>query len=239
LGVILTNWVPSNYIQDSIWDGWAYAAVVFTDGTAAAQTAAFRQFVEKHYAADWNEIWSEIFQVVYAAAPSRRRTTASPAGLLMPTPWSNDRELASVLGQASPPSNPFTRLRSLLVMTEPLVRKNLSDFQAFELSVEYLERMFWREAVVIEQAAKKPLNTTASTLLIRSIAERDRALAETLSRDWDNGRPPDSELKSAPLVDLGPKYQLFFQWKQATTYSAFLADHPDRFYRLLNAAKPG
>ena len=27
LGVVLTNWVPSRYVQDSIWDGFAYAAV--------------------------------------------------------------------------------------------------------------------------------------------------------------------------------------------------------------------
>ncbi len=237
LGVILTNWVPSNYIQNSIWDGWAYAAVAFTDGTATAQTSGFRQFVEKHYAADWNEIWSEIFQIIYAAAPSRRRAAASEAGLILPTPWSNDQELADVLRQASPVSNPFPRLRSLLVLTEPLVRKNLSDFQAFQLSVEYLERIFWRESVVAEQAAKKPLDKAASTLLIQSIAERDRVLAEVLARDWDNGRPSDSEAKSRPLVDLGPKYQLLFQWKQAAIYSAFLADHPDRFYQLLDAAK--
>jgi hypothetical protein len=156
----------------------------------------------------------------------------------LPTPWSNDQELAKVLGQASPASNPFTRLRSLLILTEPLVRKNLSDFQAFQLSVEYLERLFWRESSVTEQAAKKPLDKAASTLLIQSIAERDRALAEVLIRDWDNGRPSNSELKSTPLVDFGPKYQLLFQWKQAAIYSAFLADHPDRFYQLLDAAKP-
>ncbi len=239
LGVILTNWAPTRYIQDSIWDGWAYAAVAFKDGTTIAQTSGFRRFVEKHYAANWNESWAEIFQTIYDAAPCRSRETAmSRDGLALPIPWSSDQELAGVLGQASPASNPFTRLRSLLVLTEPLVRKNLSDFQAFELSVEYLERLFWREAVVIEQAVKKPLDKTASTLLIQSIAGRDCALAEALSRDWDKGRPSNSEAKSEPLVDLGPTYQLLFQWTQVATYSAFLAEHPDRFYQLLNAARP-
>src|SRR5262249_24613212 len=33
LGVILTNWVPSRYIQNSIWDGFSYAAVAFNEGT--------------------------------------------------------------------------------------------------------------------------------------------------------------------------------------------------------------
>src|ERR1035441_10758379 len=47
LGVILTNWVPSRYVQNSIWDGFAYAAVAFNEGTATAQSAAFRRFVER------------------------------------------------------------------------------------------------------------------------------------------------------------------------------------------------
>lgn len=239
LGVILTNWVPSNYIQNSIWDGWTYAAVAFTDGTAIAQTTGFRLFVEKHYAAEWNENWSEIFEIIYDVAPHRNKhTAASQASLALPIPWSNDQELVGVLGQASFSANPFTRLRSLLVLSEPLVRKNLSDFQAFGLSVECLERVFWREAVVIEQARQKPLDKAAITLLIQSIAERDHALLDALSKDWDNGRPADSEAKTEPLVDLGSKYQLLFQWRQAAAYSASLADHPDRFYQLLSAAKP-
>src|ERR1700733_3268110 len=54
LGVVVTNWVPSRYLQNSIWDGFAYAAVALKDGTATAQNSAFRRFVAKHYGADWN-----------------------------------------------------------------------------------------------------------------------------------------------------------------------------------------
>jgi len=48
LGVILTNWVPSRYIQNSLWDGFAYAAVAFNHGTATAQNSGLRRFVERH-----------------------------------------------------------------------------------------------------------------------------------------------------------------------------------------------
>lgn len=238
LGVILTNWIPSRYIQNSIWDGFAYAAIAFRDGTATAQTSGFRRFVEKHYGANWNEVWAEVFHMIYDAAPYMKdRETASWMGLVLPIPWSNDEQLAALLKDASPRPNPFTRIRSLLVQLEVLVMKNLSDFQAFELCVTYLERIFWREAVVIELSAKKPLERVANDLLIQNIAERDRELAEALTKDWDRGRFPDSEAKLEPVFGLEPKDQLLFQWERATAYSASLASHPDRFYQLMQ--KPG
>jgi len=154
-------------------------------------------------------------------------------GLLLPVPWSNDEQLAALLKDASPRPNPFTRIRSLLVQLEPLMMKNYADFRGFGLCVQYLERMFWREAVVIEQAAKKPLKREAADLLIQSIAERDRELAEALTKDWDQGRFPNAEAKLEAVYGLEPKDQLLFQWKRATAYSSSLASNPDRFYRLI------
>ncbi|WP_058185333.1 family 20 glycosylhydrolase [Terracidiphilus gabretensis] len=238
LGVILTNWVPSRYIQNSIWDGFAYAAVAFQQGTATAQTSGFRRFVEKHYGAGWNESWGEAFESIYAAAPSiKDRETASWMGLHLPVPWSSDEQLAALLKDGTRQPNPFTRLRSLLIELEPLVMKNLGDFQAFALSVEYLERMFWREAVILEHRAEGPQAQEARDLLIKGIADRDQTLAEALSRDWDRGRSPLSRAKTELLPYLEPKDQLVFQWKQAAAYSASLARHPERFYQLMQTAK--
>ena len=238
LGVILTNWVPSRYVQNSIWDGFAYAAVAFHQGTATAQTSAFRRFVEKHYHAAWSQTWSEAFDIVYNAAPyMESKATASWMGLRLPVPWSSDEQLAALLKNGSPQPNPFTRLRALLVELEPQVMKNISDFQAFALCVEYLERLFWRNQVVLEHAAKLPDRETAAEL-IQAIAQRDRALAEALAKDWDSTRFPNALAKSEPVYDLRPKDQMLFTWQQAANYSAQLASHPDRFYQLLQTARP-
>jgi hypothetical protein len=238
LGVILTNWVPSRYIQNSIWDGFAYAAVAFNDGTATAQSAAFRRFVERHYGATWNKDWSEAFQIIYDAAPAvQEQPTASSTGLPLKVPWSNDEQLAAAFRIRSPGQNPFTRLRSVLVQLEAQVLKNLADFQSFALCVEALQRMYWREAVVIEEVAKQPLKRETTDLLVQGIAQGDQALAEALSKDWDKGRFPDSAAKSELLFDLQPKDQLLLQWVQAAKYSASLASHPERFPQLLEKAK--
>jgi hypothetical protein len=239
LGVILTNWIPSRYIQNSIWDGFAYAAVAFNQGTATAQTSGFRRFVEKHYRAVWNEVWDEAFQLIYDDAPYvEGRETASWMGLRLLVPWSDDEQLVALMRDGSPRPNPFTRLRSLLVQLELLVLNNLSDFQAFALCIEYLEKMFWRETIVIECATGRSLTQATTDLLIQNIAERDREMADALSRDWDRGRSPQSAAKLGPVFGLQAKDQLLFQWERAATYSASLASHPDRFYQLIEKTKP-
>lgn len=238
LGVILTNWVPSRYIQNSIWDGFAYAAVAFTKGSSAAQSSGFQRFVENHYSADWNNDWDEAFRMIYSTAPKVHERKASADAISLRVPWSSDEQLASVLTRRSAHSNPFTRLHSLLRQLKDRVSKNREDFQAFLLSVAYLEHVYWREEVVAESAAKKALAAEESASLITNIRDRDSALAEALSKDWDQGRFSDSSAKSRPLFGFEPKDQLVFQFQCAADYSASLASHPDRFFQLLTAAKP-
>jgi hypothetical protein len=236
LGVILTNWVPSRYIQNSIWDGFAYAAVAFNDSSAGARASGHRCFVERHYGTQWNESWSEAFQLIYDAAPAfGERDTSSSTALRLTIPFSDEESLAALFKNHASGSNPFTRLRSLLVPLEPSVLKNLSDFRAFALSVQYLEAAFWRESIIFEQAAVKPIDLESARLLIQNIAERDRTLAEALAKDWDRGRSPDSAAKRAPLFGFAPKDQLLFQWQRAADFSANLSLNPDRFYLLLKA----
>lgn len=233
LGVILTNWVPSRYIQNSIWDGFAYGAVAFKNGTAVARTDAFRRFVERHYRAKWNETWDHVFQLIYATAPQINEKRNAAGTMPLHVPWSNDQELAAVLKDSSPSVDPFTRLRSLLVQLEPQVLKNFADFQAFELSVDYLALLYWREEIVREYGARKQFTSADSDMIIQTVAERDRIMAEALTKDWDQGRFKDSAAKLKPLYGLQPKDQLLFQWTRAAEYSASLASHPDRFHQLL------
>ncbi len=238
LGVILTNWVPSRYVQNSIWDGFAYAAVGFKEGSSVAQKLGFQRFVENHYRADWNNDWEEAFRLIYDNAPQVEEREATAGAVPLHVPWSNDEQLAKALGDRSPRSDAFTRLRGLLVQLEKQVSKNISDFQAFALSVAYLEHLYWREAIVVEGHARKPLTQVDAALLIKNIADRDRTLAEALSREWDQGRFSDSAAKLKPLFGLQPKDQLVFQFERATKYSSSLASHPDRFFQLLNVSKP-
>jgi hypothetical protein len=236
LGVVLTNWVPSRYVQNSLWDGFAYAAVAFKYGSAAAQVSAFRRFVERHFGAQWSEHWSEAIKLLYDAAPLYNGKAGS-LGLKLPVPFSSEAELAATLKDRTEPVNPFPRVRELLAGAQPGVAKNQADFAALLLSVRYLEALFWRQSV-IQQTAAKPLDRGTALELIRNIAGRDRALLDELSRDWDTGRPADSPTKLAPLYGMEPKDQLVFQWSRAATFSTELAAAPERFLAILRSAGP-
>ena len=235
LGVILTNWVPSRYIQNSLWDGYAYAAVAFNHGSAAARSSAFRSFVERHFGAQWNESWSQAFTLLYDAAPIYGDEKATPPGLRLPVPFSTEDELRAALKVRTYPANPFPHLREILATLKPSVIKNAGDFEALLLSVRYLETLFWRQGVIQERAATEPFDRDAARELIQTIAERDRTLLDALNKDWDAGRPADSPAKLAPLYGMEPKDQLVFQWSRAAAFSADLAAHPDRFHALVQS----
>jgi hypothetical protein len=237
LGLVLTNWVPSRYLQNSIWDGFAYGAVAFKEGSAAAQSHALRRFVERHYGAKWSDVWSEAVQLIYEAAPTAERPDPkSPLRRQLTVPYSSEEELTALIKHGSLKSDPFTRLQSLLHQLEPTITKNLPDFRAFALSVEYLDAASWRESSVLELATKKPVDSESAQALIEKIAARDRELARALENDWDSGRPADSPAKSSPLYGFQPKDQLLFQWQKATDFTKELAGRPQRFFKLLQAA---
>ena len=238
LGVILTNWVPSRWIQNSIWDGFAYAAVAFRDGLAVARNSAFRRFVEKHYGATWNDTWSEVFRLIYHLAPQVEHSPSESATIPLRIPFSTDQQLSAVLHHPAPRSNPFTHLHTLLPQLGTSVTKNEPDFRAFELSIAYLDHVYDREITVLELAANRPLTRDTATAAIRDIAQRDRTLAQFLTQQWDRNRFPNSSAKSQPLYGFQPKDQLLFQFQRAANYSAALAANPDRFFRLLAVAKP-
>lgn len=228
LGVILTNWIPSRYIQDSIWDGFAYGAVAFQEGTAVAQTSAFQRFVEKHYGAAWSEEWDEAFRLIYDFAPTvRDRATESWMGVRLIVPWGSDEELAAAARDTRAKQGPFVRVKELWESLKPSVRKNAADFQAFGLCVEYLEGLYWRGGVVAGALEREP-----AAKLIKEIAERDATMAKSLTEDWDKGRPDDSAAKSGPVFDLRLKDQMLYAWTRAAEYSASLAGEPERFYKL-------
>ena len=235
LGVIVTNWVPCRYIQNAIWDGFAYGAVALKEGSKRAQQSGLRRFVKTNYEAVWSDGWDEAFRLIYDNAPQMQERTSAAGVVPLHVPWSSDEELSAALKDRSPRTNPFTRLRTLVGQLQGKVQRNQADFRAFALTVHYLEHVYWREEMVAGKAGTRE----DAARVMREIAERDRTLAEALSKEWDQGRFPDSAAKVKPLFGMQPKDQLVFAFERAADYSASLAAYPDRFVQLIALAKQG
>jgi len=235
LGVIVTNWIPSRYIQGSIWDGIAYAAVSIRQGSSVARETAFQRFVERHYGSVWNETWADIFRSYYDITPSRKRCAPDSTLPKLPVPWHNDQELVSVMEGGAISIPPFMRVLSQLDLCEPLVRKNFQDLKSFRLSLEYLGEIFWRNSVLAQEASNPKADKESAAVLIRAIADRDRRLLDALEADWDQGRPSDSPIKSQ--IAYQPEDRLVSRFAEAASFSNELANNPDRFSALLSKAK--
>ena len=232
LGVIVTNWLPSRYLADSLWDGFAYAAMALHEGGTASRPTAFRRFVEKHYAAEWTQAWDDVFTTLYEHAPYS--TCCSPG--VQPrliAPWHNEAELAATLKAGVANSPPYTRLRSQLVFCAGTVRKNLEHFASFELCAEYLEHLYWRSTSVVREAQQEIGSMASAEMLIKTIATRDQQLLDRLDADWDRDRPGDSPARLAAVFGFSPQDQLLFRLREAASFSAQLAASPERFYRLM------
>jgi Glycosyl hydrolase family 20, catalytic domain len=235
-GVIVTNWVPCRYIQKSLWDTFAYAAVAIKEGSANARKSAFRRFIENHYGAEWNSDWSDVFTTYYNITPNRKSCSPSWMRPVLPVPWKSDEDLKSVIASEPGEVPPFTRLLSHLVYCKSWVRNNFDDFLAFELSAEYVEHLFWRQRVIGEEKRASSKTQAAATQLIQVIAERDARLLRRLDAAWNAGRPHDAPSKRQPVFNLRPGDQLLYTFRLAAEYSDSLSQSPDRFFRMMTSS---
>jgi hypothetical protein len=227
LGVIVTHWVPSRFIPGGSWDGTAYAAATLNLGSAEAREFAFDSLVRQHFGAEWNAGWAGIFQTLYRIIPPRQ--SCSPAGTTpcQPVVWSNKAELSALLsgGDANTFADlSFTRLRTQLVDCQARVLRNQADFSALTLSVEYLEHIHWRCQTVM--SAYNNLEIRAESL--KDIAKRDAQMVVALTKAWDAQRFVDDPAKSSLLVDLDMEDQPLLAMRRAASFSAWLAEEPQR-----------
>jgi hypothetical protein len=233
LGIVVTNWVPTRYLQGSLWDSFAYAAVAIGRGSAAARQSAFRSFVERFHAADWDATWREVFEAYYRMAPSRRSCASDWPGTGLLVPWASEEDLRRAHAAEPIGPCPYTPLRELMWDAEESIRRHVGDFSALALSVEYLEHVFWRQAVLTEADAARHRPVVAD--LIETIATRDRRLVEKLDADWKAGRFSDSPGKLESAAGLEPADQLLLSMRRAAAFSAELAGDGGRFRRLLGS----
>ncbi|MHB9133770.1 MAG: family 20 glycosylhydrolase [Armatimonadota bacterium] len=211
LGVIVTNWVPSRYLQSSIWDGLAYAATALAEGGMRARDEAFPRFIERHYVARWDSRWAAVFSTLYACAPSRETQAPTP----LHVPWSRDDAWQQARQADAAPASPWAALLPQLDRLGAEIHRHQADFAAFRLSVAYLAHLEWRHAAARETAG-------AGSSLLPEIARRDAALAEQLRADWHTGREGDCAGDPPPDTVWGFEGpdRLHWQFLQAARFSA-------------------
>ncbi len=225
LGVIVTHWQPTTYLQGSVWDGLAYAAWAMKEGATKARATAFPRFVEQHYGSAWDKDWAEVFDTVYELMPVRFVDKPFP----FIAPWSNEEELKQTIKADRVFGSPFETLLTKLDRLQGRVQRNSADFASFRLAVAYLAHIYWRQDEVVRAKREgRDMNP-----VLKEIARRDTAMAAELTADWATGRSgdPTRQLNEATLWGFFPDDWLCGNFLQAAHYSHQLASGGARWGR--------
>lgn len=228
LGVIATNWTPTRYLQGSLWDAFAYAAVAMKDGGKAARSTAFRKFVESHYGAEWSDLWQRVFEIYYAITPNKH-CTREWEGPRLPVPWASDEELLKTLSSMPIDPSAYATLAARIRALTGQVTRNRVDLDSFALSAEYLWHILRRNKQLLEAASRQSF--VGANAVIMHIADSDEEMVEKLTAEWNAGRYEDEH--SQPLYLFGPADTLVYRMQQAAEYSGKLQDDDERLRRLL------
>lgn len=226
LGVIVTNWEPTTYLQGSIWDGLAYAAWAMKWGADKARATAFPRFVEQQYGSVWDQDWAEVFDAVYELMPVRFVDKPFP----FIAPWSHEEEFKQTIKADRVFGSPFERLLTKLDRLQGRVQRNPADFASFRLAVAYLAHIYWRQDEVVRANREvRDMNP-----VLKEIARRDVAMATELTSDWATGRSgdPARQLNEASLWGFFPDDWLCGNFLQAAHYSHLLASGAERGDRM-------
>lgn len=229
LGLIVTHWVPGRYMSGAQWDHFAYAAVAMRDGGAAAYDGALREFVERHFNAPWDALWSDALLSLYHFTPSRHCCSPAWTRPVLPLPWSSDEEFRSHIAARPGQQPPFDRILSQLDQCVAGVKANRQDFDDLRLCVRYLAHLHERQEAV-GRMARGEVEAKAT---IERVARRDAELLAALDDEWNRHRPSDAPGKAASLTKLKPQDQMLAAFRRAAGYSAQLAADPARLSALL------
>lgn len=238
LGVIVTHWVPSRYLQNAMWDGLAYAATTMDAGGAAAREEAVARFVERHYGSAPDDEWQDVFRTLHDTAPSRRVCATEWMPPFLSVPWADEHTLATVAREGRIAHLPFDRVLGQLENRRPGVRRNAGDFEALRLTVAHLAHLQWRDRRVIEAARQARMEATSAARLIEEIAARDARLWERLEADWLDGRSRAALEELQDTFAQEPEERLHGRFMQAAAFSQTLARTPERFRDILAGAMP-
>jgi hypothetical protein len=235
LGVIVTNWLPTRYLQNAIWDSLAYAATAMDKGSATAKSEGLARFVSRHYDGMWSAAWAGIYHLLYGFMPPK---PFASGGIPLVAPWADERALRAAVACRDRLEPPFAELRARLANRDLIVHRNQADFEAFCLTVEYLEHIYKRHRAVAEEGPAALSDPATAERLIQGIAERDRYVADKLRLDWNGGRDPagiDGE-NTHGAFGFQEKDLLAIHFLAAARFSGELAQNPERFRAMLSTA---
>jgi hypothetical protein len=221
LGIILSNWVPKRYLQNSQWDTYTIAAEILKNKGNYNYMDAIPAFVKDHFGATFDSNWEKIFRTVYEETPT---FLCGEQDSLEFFPWFSRNQIKNIIERNEPLHNHFGEIVKLLSVYSDSVKLNRGDFDDFRLTVELMDYCFTRQNELSQFVHSKNINLKSAESFLRKTALADQIQMARINSAWSNGR------RCRPDV-IDENYMWSFN--RAANYSKHLSEHPADLLKII------
>jgi hypothetical protein len=221
LGVILSNWVPKRYLQNSQWDTYVIAAEIIKNNGNYNYMDAIPAYVKHHFGAKYNANWEKIYKTIYRETP---QWGCGQDNSLKFSCWSSEKEIRDIVSKNKRFKNPFEEITALLSTCQKEVDKNMHDFDDLSLTVEFIEYNYNRQNDLLDFANSQKTDRQSVDTYLRKVVLEDQQLLLKISRSWSIGR------RSKPSMT---DKDFMWSFNLASNYSKYLSENPDEFMKIL------
>ena len=95
LGVILTNWKPERYLQNSQWDSYYIAARLITGEEDNNYIDFIPDYLKNHFGVEYSKDWEMIYKTLYEDIP--QTVECRSVDSLMFIPWNSPEHLKEII----------------------------------------------------------------------------------------------------------------------------------------------
>ena len=221
LGIIMSNWVPKRYLQNSQWDTYAIAAEILKNKGNYKYMDAIPAFVKDHFGATFDANWEKIYRTVYKETPT---FLCGEQDSLKFFPWFSEIQIKNIIARNEPLHNPFGEIADLLSLYKDSVKLNQGDFDDFRMTVEFMDYCYNRQNELQEFANSRNVDLKSVKGYLKETAREDLVQLINMSSAWSRGRrcQPDATDEN-------------FLWSinKAAKYTDHLADNPTELLKIL------
>ncbi len=223
LGIVLSNWVPTRYLQNSEWDVYAIAAGIVKNNGHYDYMDAIPAFVKEHFGADYDANWKTIFKTVYEG--TFQTAACGKVDSLKFSPWSSAEDIRDIITKNRRLPNRLGEVISLLTGQRSNVTRNKEDFEDFVLAIRFMNYNYNRQNALLDFVRSRKNDTAPLEAYLKRVASEDKVQLSSMCAAWKRGRhyKPDEVLKHC-----------MSSFYKAADYSGYLSENPKVFIEILN-----
>ncbi len=222
LGIILSNWVPKKYIQNSQWDTYTIAAEIIKNNGNYNYMDAIPAFIKNHFGTKFDTNWGKIYQKTYEEAP---QWICGQNNSMKFFPWASEMDIKDIVKKNKQLQNRFCELTNLLTLYRDSVKTNKRDFEDFLLTIKFMEYNYNRQNELLSFVNSKKTDLKSVETYLKKVALEDQIQLSKIYSAWNCGR----RCKPNPTDK-----DYMWSFGLASSYSKHLSENPSEFIKILN-----